>query len=427
VEKLEPVEFQKEIRDDRVDDSLIPTKYPNLYVIFLGIITLLAVASTAILHSNEQEFILDRFVDISSFELSLFDTMVYVAYFVAGLVIGVLSDKFAKRKLFVIIGSIGSSIFFIFMTLTLNYFLLLFLRFIQGCFSIMVWQMLITIILDLSTPNNRGRNMGIYGAFLGIGMGLGPILGGFIAEVGVFVPYYVASGLMVIVLLLTLFLKEPTALKERFSLKESLSIIRDKPKIIIPSLFNFIDRLHMGIIIFALPLIIGQDVNEGGLGLDAKYRGIAFGIFALPFILLQYPFGRLSDKIGRYTPIIIGSCCYGIILSLLGYFGKSTYSILLIFLVLLGILSGVTAAPTLALIGDTIDNSKKHGVGMGVFTLFGNVGIAIGPSIAGLLMNHGFGLTFLVIGILEFIFLTINVLLIRFAFKEKILPIRISN
>jgi MFS family permease len=353
--------------------------------------------------------------------------MVYVAYFIAGLVIGILSDKLAKRKLFVLIGSIGASIFFIFMTLTLNYFLLLFLRFIQGCFSIMVWQMLITIILDLSTPNNRGRNMGIYGAFLAIGMGLGPILGGFIAEVGVFVPYYVASGLMVIVLLLTLFLKEPTALKERFSLKESLSIIRDKPKIIIPSLFNFIDRLHMGIIIFALPLIIGQDVNEGGLGLDAKYRGIAFGIFALPFILLQYPFGRLSDKIGRYTPIIIGSCCYGIMLSLLGYFGKSTYSILLIFLVLLGILSGVTAAPTLALIGDTIDNSKKHGVGMGVFTLFGNVGIAIGPSIAGLLMNHGFGLTFLVIGILEFIFLTINVLLIRFVFKEKILPIRISN
>lgn len=427
MENIKPVNFQKETRVDRTDESLIPYKYPILSVIFLGIITLLAVTSTAILHSNEQEFILDRFVDISSFELSLFDTMVYVAYFIAGLVIGILSDKLAKRKLFVLIGSIGASIFFIFMTLTLNYFLLLFLRFIQGCFSIMVWQMLITIILDLSTPNNRGKNMGIYGAFLAIGMGLGPMLGGFIAEAGVFVPYYVASGLMVIVLLLSFFLKEPDSLKERSSLKESLSIIKNKPKIIIPSLFNFIDRLHMGIIIFALPLIIGLDVTEGGLGLDAKYRGIAFGIFALPFILLQYPFGRLSDKIGRYTPLIIGSCCYGIILSLLGYFGKSTYSILLIFLVILGILSGVTTPPTLALIGDTIENSKKHGVGMGVFTLFGNIGIAIGPSLAGLLLNHGFGLTFLVVGILELFFLTINVLLIRFVFKEKILPIRLSN
>ena len=427
MENTKPVDFQKETRVDRTDESLIPYKYPILSVIFLGIITLLAVTSTAILHSNEQEFILDRFVDISSFELSLFDTMVYVAYFIAGLVIGILSDKLAKRKLFVLIGSIGASIFFIFMTLTLNYFLLLFLRFIQGCFSIMVWQMLITIILDLSTPNNRGKNMGIYGAFLAIGMGLGPMLGGFIAEAGVFVPYYVASGLMVIVLLLSFFLKEPDSLKERSSLKESLSIIKNKPKIIIPSLFNFIDRLHMGIIIFALPLIIGLDVTEGGLGLDAKYRGIAFGIFALPFILLQYPFGRLSDKIGRYTPLIIGSCCYGIILSLLGYFGKSTYSILLIFLVILGILSGITTPPTLALIGDTIENSKKHGVGMGVFTLFGNIGIAIGPSLAGLLLNHGFGLTFLVVGILELFFLTINVLLIRFVFKEKILPIRLSN
>ena len=59
MEKLEPIDFQKEIKDDRNDESLIPTKYPNLYIIFLGIITLLAVASTAILHSNEQEFILD--------------------------------------------------------------------------------------------------------------------------------------------------------------------------------------------------------------------------------------------------------------------------------------------------------------------------------------------------------------------------------
>lgn len=427
MENIKPKNSQKETRVDRTDESLIPFKYPILSIIFLGIITLLAVTSTAILHSNEQEFILDRFVDISSFELSLFDTMVYVAYFIAGLVIGILSDRLAKRKLFVLIGSIGASIFFIFMTLTLNYFLLLFLRFIQGCFSIMVWQMLITIILDLSTPNNRGKNMGIYGAFLAIGMGLGPMLGGFIAEAGVFVPYYVASGLMVIVLLQSFFLKEPATLKERSSLKESLSIIKDKPKIIIPSLFNFIDRLHMGIIIFALPLIIGLDVTEGGLGLEAKYRGIAFGIFALPFILLQYPFGRLSDKIGRYTPLIIGSCCYGIILSLLGYFGKSTYSILLIFLVLLGILSSVTTPPSLALIGDTIDNSKKHGVGMGVYTLFGNIGIAIGPSLAGLLLNHGFGLTFLVFGILELFFLIINVLLIRFVFKEKILPIRLSN
>jgi MFS family permease len=427
MEKTELGDSQKEIIDDRIDESLIPTKYPNLYIIFLGIITLITVTSAAILHSNEQEFILDRFFDISSYKLSLFDTMVYVAYFITGLVIGLLSDKFAKRKLFILIGSIGSSMFFIFMTLTLNYSLLLFLRFVQGCFTIMVWQMLMTIILDVSTPNNRGKNMGIYGAFLAIGMGLGPMLGGFIADAGVFVPYYVASGLMVVVLRLTLFLKEPATVKERSSLKESLLFIKEKPKIIIPSLFNFIDRLHMGFIIFALPLIIGLDVSEGGLGLDVKYRGIAFAIFALPFILLQYPFGRLSDKIGRYTPLIIGSCCYGIILSLLGYFGTSKYSILLIFLVLLGILSGVTSPPSLALIGDTIDNSQKHGVGMSVFTLFGNIGIAIGPSIAGLLLNHGYGLTFLVAGILELIFLTINILLIRFAFKEEILSVHHSN
>ena len=125
MENLSIIDPQKKASVDRNDDYLIPIKYPILTIIFLGIITLLSVTATAILHSNEQEFILDRFIDINSFELSLFDTMVYIAYFIAGLVIGVLSDKFAKRKLFVLIGSIGASIFFIFMTFTLNYYLLL--------------------------------------------------------------------------------------------------------------------------------------------------------------------------------------------------------------------------------------------------------------------------------------------------------------
>ena len=411
---------QANIIDRNSSNSMIGEKDPILLIIFLGILTLLTVTSTSILHSNEHEFILDRFSDIDSFYFSLFDTILYLAYFLTGITIGILTDKLAKRKLFIFIGSIGAGALFSLMTLILNYNLLLFLRFLQGCFSIMIWQMLMTIVLDLSTPDKRGRNMGIYGILLAVGMGLGPMLGGFIAKLGVFVPYYFASGLMVVVLLFSLLLKEPTTLKERSTLKESFLVLRSEPKLIIPSLFNFIDRLHMGMIIFALPLIIGLEASEGGLNLDSSYRGIAFGIFALPFILLQYPFGKLSDRIGRYLPLIIGSSLYAIVLALIGYFGVTSYSILLLFLILLGTLSGITSPPSMALIGDTIDDKKKNGSGMGVFTLFGNIGIAIGPAIGGLLLNFGFGITFLVAGTLEILFLIINVILIRFVFKENL-------
>lgn len=410
------------IIDRNYDESPKLIKSSVLIIIFLGILTLLTVSSNSILHANEKEFILDRFVDINSFELSLFDTVLYLAYFITGIVIGILSDKLAKRKVFIIIGSASTALLYILMTFTENYRLLLFLRFLQGCFSIMAWQMLLTLVLDFSTAENRGRNMGIYGILMAIAMGLGPMLGGFIAKIGVFVPYYFATGFMTLVLLLAFLLKETVPLHERSSLRESLLILKNKPKLLVPSLFNFIDRLHMGMIIFALPLIIGLEISDGGLGLDSTYRGIAFGIFALPFILLQYPFGRISDKIGRYLPLILGSCCYGIVISLIGYFGNTSYSILLLFLVLLGFFSGVTSPSSMALIGDTIVDNKKNAAGTGVFTLFGNIGIAIGPVIAGFLLNYGFGLTFLIAGVLELISLLINIILIRFIFKDRFLP-----
>lgn len=409
------------INNEKRIEELGESKGKTIFsIIFVGFLTLLTITAVALLHSNQQEFILDRFVGISKFEFSLFDSTVYVAYFLTGIVISVLSGKLAKRKIFIVIGSIGAALFFYLMTLTVNYFLLLFLRFLQGCFSIIVWQTLMTIVLDLSTPNDRGRNMGIFGILLALGMGSGPFLGGFIADVGVFIPYYVASGLMILVLFLSLFLKEPTSLKGGVTVKESLNILKSDPKIIVPSLFNFIDRLHMGFIIFALPLIIGLDTSEGGLALEPRFRGMAFGIFALPYILLQYPFGKLSDKIGRYPQLLIGSICYGIVLSFVGYFGGESFGVLLTILVFLGLFSGVTSPPSMALVGDSLNDTKKNSAAMGIFTLLGNIGIALGPVIAGSMLQLGFGLTFLVAGIIEVFFLIVNIILIRFVFKEKL-------
>jgi len=47
------------------------------------------------------------------------------------------------------------------------------------------------MILDISNSENRGKCLGIYGIFLAIAMGIGPMLGGMIAKYGVFIPYYV--------------------------------------------------------------------------------------------------------------------------------------------------------------------------------------------------------------------------------------------
>ncbi|MHA1156309.1 MAG: MFS transporter, partial [Candidatus Heimdallarchaeota archaeon] len=375
------------------------------------------ITSVAALHANEKEFIVKRFEGLSEFSVSLYDTILYLSYLIFGIITGILADRFAKRRIFILIGSAVSAVFLFLLTLAGQYWLLLILRFIQGAFTVMVWQMLMTMILDISTKEHRGRNMGIYGALLALGFGMGPMLGGFLAKVHTFAPYYVASGLVALVFILSLaILREAETAAKRPTIVDSLLIVKKYPRIVIPGLFNFVDRFTVGFMIFLLPFFI-----EEKLGLSSDLRGVSLAIFALPFILLQFPMGKLSDKIGRYIPLIFGNLCFCIILPMVGYFGSSVYAVLLVLLALLGVFSGISAPSSMALIGDFV-KKEDNAMAMGFFNFLGNLGVTLGPLVGSLYGIYGYNTTYLSVGIGRIVMLVILVLLIFLVFKEKLQP-----
>ena len=386
-------------------------------VVLLGILTLLAITAAAVLHVNQPEFILGRFVGITDFEYSLFDSTLYLSYLIVGIITGLLSDRWAKRRVFVLVGASGSILFYWLMTTTLSYPILLLYRFLQGSFTVMAWQTFMTLAIDFSNIHNRGRNMGIFGAFLAIAMGLGPAVGGIIATYGVFVPYYTASGLNVVVFITGLVvLRDPPIPKTQPTLRESLALVRKSTELIVPGIFNLLDRLHIGFILTALPYFLSVI-----LGLDESLRGMSLAIFATPFIILQYPMGKLSDKHGRFKQLVVGSLGYGVVLSVLGYVGIQGFNLLLIMLAVLGLFAGVTTPPAMALVGDIVEQ-EDSAMGMGFFNFLGNLGITIGPIIFGVL-NPVIGMTnaFIVVGLLELVTLTLNVILTKTVFRGKIM------
>lgn len=366
-------------------------------IILLGVLVLLTVSAAALLYTNEPEFILARFPQISKFQYSLFDAVLYLSYLIFGITTGIVSDRIAKRKLFITVGGLGASLFYWFMTVILDYQVLLMMRFVQGAFTVLVWQTLMTLALDNSLSSNRGKNMGIFGMFLATAMGLGPVLGGILAEQSVFQPYYAASLLSLLVGILSIIgIKEPVHLTSQPSLRRSISLAKRNPEITIPATINFVDRLHMGFILTALPLMLVQV-----LGVSESLRGMVLGLFAMPFILLQYPVGRLSDRIGRFKPVVVGSLAYALILTVIGIAAEQGLVLLVLALMLLGAFSGLTAPPTLAWVGD-VTNSKDTATGMGFFNFMGNLGMIVGPLLLGtVLVYSGFVMAFILAGIVE--------------------------
>ena len=170
--------------------NLIENKSSKMNLL-LGILIFFVVSSTAILHSNQNEFILERF-GLDEAMTSYYDTALYAAFLIVGIILGFFANKTGKRVEFIIIGSSGGIIFFWCLTLIPppQYGLLLFFRFIQGSFTILAWQSIMTLTLDISNPTNRGKNMAIFGIFLMLAMGLGSMFGGIMSERGIFVPYY---------------------------------------------------------------------------------------------------------------------------------------------------------------------------------------------------------------------------------------------
>ncbi|MCK5264170.1 MAG: MFS transporter [Candidatus Thorarchaeota archaeon] len=394
----------------------IETTSSTKRVVLLGILTLITITAAAVLHVNQPEFILDRFVGITELEYSLFDTTLYLSYLIFGIATGLLSDRWGKRRVFVLVGSTGSMIFYWLMTTTLSYPTLLLFRFLQGSFTVMVWQTFMTLAIDFSDSHNRGRNMGIFGAFLALGMGLGPAIGGFIATVGVFVPYFAAVGLNALVFVIALVsLRDPPMTKTRPTLGQSFMLARKKPELVVPGIFNLLDRLHIGFILTALPFFLSVS-----LGLDESLRGMSLAIFALPFIILQYPMGKLSDKHGRFRQLVIGSIGYGVVLSVVGIVGVLGFSLLLVMLAILGVFAGITSPPSMALVGDIV-GQEDSAMGMGFFNFLGNIGITLGPIIFGVLIPiMGMSYAFVVVGILELITLVANIILVKTVFKDKI-------
>lgn len=108
-------------------------------------------------------------------------------------VLGSLSDKYGRRPV-LLFSLFGFGIDYLFMSFAPTYAWLFVGRIISGITGAS-FTTASAYIADVSTAESRAKNFGMIGAAFGLGFIIGPMLGGWLGQIGTRIPFYAAAGL----------------------------------------------------------------------------------------------------------------------------------------------------------------------------------------------------------------------------------------
>jgi MFS family permease len=136
-------------------------------------------------------------------------------------------------------------------------------------------------------------------------------------------------------------------------------------------------------------------------GFTAQNAILLYFLYNITAALLSYPFGRLSDKIGRKNMLCTGYFLYGVVYVGIGLFSDKT--IFIILFVLYGFYTALTTGIERALIVEIVPETQKASA-LGLHAAIAGLGLLPASIIAGMLWDLiGQSMPFICGGVLAFI------------------------
>lgn len=277
---------------------------------------------------------------------------------------------------------------------------LIILRFVHGSATAIFGPVASASLSDIAPPSKRGTWLSTYSTAQGAGQALGPVCAGYLIAAGRFDLAFLAAGVVGLAAPLIVAgwrsgTAEPSRRAGWQDFKAGIGEVARHRLVLATSGAHAAQFILNGALNAFLPLY-GRDV----VGLTTPQLGWLFGVQTVTTLAIRPLIGVLSDRAGRRGVIVTGlTVCSS---AVLGMSAAADPWALLAAVVAYAAGVATTTAATSAYITD-VTRRARYGAAHGVFGTIYDVGDALGPIAAGLLVaTVGYARMFQVLALVGF-------------------------
>jgi len=299
---------------------------------------------------------------------------------------GRLSDRGGRKK-YMVAGLFAYAVISILYVFPTRAESLILLRFFHGFATVFVLPIAMALAADIAPKKKLGLYMGTLNMAVMIGLGIGPVLGGFIRDhFGMNTAFYAMGILAFITCFLVMVFIPPDSARRKSGVQKQGQSIK---KILS-------DRVVLGICVMRFFAASGQGAVYTFLpilALDLNLTRTQVGVLLMANIfliaLLQRPCGRLADRVNPKYLVIIGTFASG--LAVLGMPFFMGFFSLLVLNILMGAANGFLFPGGLVITGQ-LGRTMGMASMMSVTDAAWSLGMIVSPILSGIILDL-FGLS----------------------------------
>lgn len=303
--------------------------------------------------------------------------------------VGVLSDKFGRRRLLIVSGAVFviAPLLYLFISDPL---MLIPVRFFHGLGTAILGPVAAALLVD-RFPGRKGEVLGQYSSATLVGRSLAPLTGGVI--ISYFATFPGLISYQVVYVVAFLFAIPAFAITLMYSEKDSHDIAFMQFTEFTRSFGAFFgDRVLRATAFVEMATYFSFGAFETFLpvflfdqGFSAVEIGIIFSVQVVLMAATKPLFGRVADRVDKRVQIIAGLFMIGVSVAIIPYF--SNLFVFLLISIVAGLGLSLSTVATGSYIGE-IAAKKEIGASMGALSSTMDIGHSLGPLVTGLIIGY---------------------------------------